>query len=147
MFGKKRKHKATRLESNDASFGTVIGEGTLINGNLTASGGLRVDGQVMGDIDIRADDEAVLAIGEEGKIQGNIRGNRIIIGGTVLGNIEARDWVELRAGSHVSGDIHYKTLSIEPGAKVAGQLLNGLDEPGATPQELPAVVSMFGGER
>lgn len=145
MFNRKRKQKTPRLESHDASFGTVIGAGTVIQGNLIASGGLRVDGQVMGDIDIRAGDDAVLAVGLEGRIQGNIRGDRIIIGGNVLGNIEARDWVELRDGSRVSGDIHYKTLSIEPGAQVAGQLL-GNDVAGPA-EEAAAVVSMFAGER
>lgn len=124
MFNRKSKHKPSRLDTNDARFATVIGEGTVIQGNLLAGNGLRVDGRITGDIDLREDADAVLAIGEQGHVEGNIRADRIIIGGTVQGNIEARDWVELRNGSRISGDIHYKTLSIEPGAQVAGKLLN-----------------------
>lgn len=124
MFNRKRKHKTPTLEAQDASFSTVIGEGAVIQGNLLADGGVRVDGKITGDIDIQGSGEAVLAIGQQGNVQGNIRGHRIIISGTVQGNIEALDWIELRDGSRISGDIHYGTLSIEPGARVAGQLLN-----------------------
>ncbi len=131
MFGKKKNDKPRKTLLREGQFATVIGEGTIINGNVVTEAGLRVDGRINGDIEVSLvegkSQEAIIAIGQNGWVQGNIRGERLLIAGTVNGNIEAADWVELNEGSKVNGDIRYKTLSIEPGASVAGKLLTQSD--------------------
>ena len=100
---------ATKLE-------TVIGAESAIKGELTIQGTLRIDGSVEGDI--RAD---WVIVGETGKIRGNVRSRRMIVGGRVDGNIEAEEIVEMREKAQVVGEVCSARLAISEGALFEGQ--------------------------
>ncbi len=101
----------------------LIGAGTTIEGNITFSGGLRVDGHVRGDV-IAADEKpGTLVLSEQARIEGEIHVSHVVINGTVVGAIHAGEYAELQAKANVTGDVYYRTLEMQLGAVVQGRLV------------------------
>lgn len=118
MFGRKKKNQ---LHNH---IDTLIGVNTNITGDISFSGGLRIDGHITGNI-IAADDEhSTLVLSDEGHIEGEIKVANIVINGTVTGPIHARGYLELQAKAKVYGDIHYGSLEIQLGASVEGKMIH-----------------------
>ena len=117
MFGSKGNNKPqNRIDC-------LIGAGTTIEGSITFTGGLRVDGRVRGDV-ISADGKpGTLVRSEQAQIEGEIRVSHVVINGTVVGAVHATEYVELQAKANVTGDVYYKTLEIQLGAVVQGRLV------------------------
>jgi cytoskeletal protein CcmA (bactofilin family) len=101
----------------------LIGAGTTIEGNITFSGGLRVDGHVRGNVLAAEDKPGTLVLSEQARIEGEIRVSHVVINGTVVGSVHAIEYVELQAKANVTGDIHYRTLEMQLGAVVQGRLV------------------------
>jgi len=101
----------------------LIGGGTTIEGHITFTGGLRVDGHVRGNITASDGKPGTLVLSEEARIEGEIRVSHIVINGTVVGPVHAAEYVELQAKANVTGDVYYKTLEIQLGAVVQGRLV------------------------
>ena len=101
----------------------LIGAGTTIEGNITFSGGLRVDGHVRGNVLAIDDKPGTLVLSEQARIEGEIRVSHVVINGTVVGPVHAIEYVELQAKANVTGDIHYRTLEMQLGAVVQGRLV------------------------
>jgi cytoskeletal protein CcmA (bactofilin family) len=118
MFGSKGNNKPqSRIDC-------LIGAGTLIEGSITFTGGLRVDGRVRGDV-ISADGKpGTLVLSEQAQIEGEIRVSHVVINGTVVGPVHAAEYVELQAKANVTGDVHYKALEVQLGAVVQGRLVH-----------------------
>jgi cytoskeletal protein CcmA (bactofilin family) len=95
---------------------TIIGAGTSIEGNLTASGTIRVDGRVNGEIHTEGD----VIIGETGQVTGIVKGRNITIAGRLDGNADAEGVLHLVASSSINGDIVVGSLKVEEGAKYKG---------------------------
>ena len=101
----------------------LIGSGTTIEGNVTFTGGLRVDGHVRGNV-ITADDKpGTLVLSEQACIEGEIRVSHVVINGTVIGPVHAVEYVDLQAKANVTGDVHYRALEMQLGAVVQGRLV------------------------
>lgn len=110
----------------EGCIGSVIGVGTSITGNIVFSGGLRVDGEVRGNISGAAGGEgARLVIGERGRVEGECVVSRVTISGTVIGETFAGERVELLRQAQVTGDINYGAIEMHPGAVVHGRLAPG----------------------
>ena len=117
MFGAKSNTKPqSRIDS-------LIGTGTKIEGDITFSGGLRVDGHVRGSVLAADGKSSTLVLSEQAQIEGEIRVSHVVINGTVNGPIHAAEYLELQAKANVSGDVYYKTLEIQLGAVVQGRLI------------------------
>ncbi|MCC7483813.1 MAG: polymer-forming cytoskeletal protein [Burkholderiales bacterium] len=101
----------------------LIGAGTTIEGNITFTGGLRVDGRVRGAVVAADGGDGTLVLSEHAQIEGEIRVSHVVINGTVVGPIHAAEYVELQAKANVTGDIHYKTLEMQLGAVLQGRLV------------------------
>lgn len=95
---------------------TILGSGTKIDGNISTKGSLRVEGTVVGEINIEGD----LYVGKEAKIENEVKGRNIIIAGKVEGNIIAKNKLEISSTGKVYGDIEMKTIKVEEGAKFEG---------------------------
>jgi cytoskeletal protein CcmA (bactofilin family) len=117
MFGNKGSSKPqSRIDC-------LIGMGTTIEGNISFSGGLRVDGHVRGDV-VASDGKAgTLVLSEQAQIEGEIRVSHVVINGTVVGPVHAGEYLELQSKANVTGDVYYKTLEIQLGAVVQGRLV------------------------
>lgn len=94
----------------------TITNGTVIKGNIQASGDFRMDGTLEGDITLNGK----LVIGESGVVTGNVVCQNANIIGTVNGNVTVKELLSLYATAKVKGDILINKLSIEPGAAFSG---------------------------
>ena len=117
MFGSRDKSKPNN------SIECLIGAGTIIEGSITFTGGLRVDGRVRGNVVAADGKPGTLVLSEQAQIEGEIRVSHVVINGTVIGPVHAAEYVELQAKASVTGDVHYKTLEIQLGAVVQGRLV------------------------
>jgi cytoskeletal protein CcmA (bactofilin family) len=122
MFGGKASKPQNRIDS-------LIGEGTTIEGNISFSGGLRIDGRVKGNVMAVDDQPSTLVVSEKARVEGEVRISHAVINGTVVGPVYASEYVELQAKCNVTGDVYYKTLEIQLGAVVQGRLVHQEEVP------------------
>lgn len=106
----------------------LIGAGTTVSGDVTFTGGLRVDGTVRGNITTVNGEAGTLVVSESARIEGEIDVSHVVINGSVVGPVTANDFLELQPKARVIGDIEYRTLEMHLGAVVQGKLRH--DEPG-----------------
>ena len=106
---------------------SLIAQGSRIEGNLRFTEGLRVDGEVFGDLRANPDQPSILVISEEAIVQGGIDADHVIINGSVKGPVNARELLELQPRARIEGDVTYKALEMHQGAVISGQLKPLLD--------------------
>jgi cytoskeletal protein CcmA (bactofilin family) len=116
MFGKKK------INIPQQRIDSLIGVDTTVTGSISFSGGLRIDGQVKGDITAVSGQESTLVLSEKAKVTGEVHVTHVVINGQVDGPVYASEYLELLANARVMGDVHYKTLEIQVGAVVEGRL-------------------------
>ncbi|KPL02416.1 MAG: hypothetical protein AMJ90_05945 [candidate division Zixibacteria bacterium SM23_73_2] len=104
-------------KKGEGDLNTIIGKGTTFDGNLMIQGGLRIDGTVKGKVS-GAD---TISIGEDGKVEADLDAKVIIVGGKVMGNIAAKEKVELQSNSIINGDLTTRNLVVEEGAVFHGK--------------------------
>src|SRR5688500_5267144 len=121
MFGGNGNKAGTKPQSR---IDCLIGAGTSIEGNVMFTGGLRVDGQVKGNIVAEDGKPGTLVISEQARVEGEIRVPHIVINGTVVGPVSSTEYVELQAKANVTGDVRYNTLEMQLGAVVQGRLVH-----------------------
>lgn len=101
---------------------SLVGEGTVITGNLSFAEGLRVDGQVLGDVVAQGDGRSILVISDNARVQGRVFASHVIINGEVRGPIHCTEMLELQPKARVTGDVRYEMLEMHPGSLVEGEL-------------------------
>lgn len=117
MFGNKTSRPQGRIDS-------LVGAGTSVDGDITFTGGLRVDGRVRGNVISTGEHHSTLVVSEQARIEGEIRVGHAVINGTVVGPVHGLESVELQPKANVTGDVHYRTLEIQLGAVVQGRLVH-----------------------
>ena len=100
---------------------TIIGEGTVLKGNVKVEGSIQVDGDFDGTIDA----VDTLVVGETGKVDGDATVANAVIGGRMYGNVFASGKIELQRGSQLLGDIKTRGLVIEDGVVFQGNCQMG----------------------
>jgi len=114
MFGKT--NKPSPIDS-------LIGSGSTIEGNISFTGGLRIDGHVKGNVKATGTKPGTLVLSELAKVEGEIDVAHVVINGTVAGPVRATEYVELLPKARVTGNVSYKSIEIHVGAIVMGQLV------------------------
>lgn len=112
MFGKKKQPPIKSL----------IAQGSCIEGNLKFTDGLRVDGEVIGDIRANEGSPSILVISESASVTGLIHADHVIINGRVTGPVHASQLLELQPKARIEGEVSYKALEMHQGAVISGQL-------------------------
>lgn len=120
MFSKRQNRPNNRIE-------TLIGAGTRIEGHISFSGGLRIDGEINGNVIAAPGKSSTLVLSEHGRVNGEISGTHLMVNGVVEGPVHAAEYLELQGKARVTGDVHYKTLEIQQGAVVEGRLVHLAD--------------------
>ncbi|WP_244817138.1 polymer-forming cytoskeletal protein [Caballeronia sp. Lep1P3] len=118
MFSSKKDSQGVK----PAKLSTLISQSVHISGDLEFSEGLRMDGQVTGNVTGRPGDESLLVVSDQGAIHGNVSAYDVIINGRVIGDVMVAHFVELQANAHVVGNIYYQKLRMDVGATVEGKL-------------------------
>ncbi len=116
MFSRNRQKPQSRID-------TLIGAETTVDGDINFSGGLRVDGQIRGNVNEVGGKSGTLVLSEHGQIEGAITVSHAVINGAVVGPVNASTYVELQAKSRVTGDVRYKSLEMHMGSVVEGKLI------------------------
>ncbi|MDQ6904023.1 MAG: polymer-forming cytoskeletal protein [Bacteroidota bacterium] len=113
----KKKNKEQPLEINQQEISTIIGEGYVFTGELKGSSVIRIEGTIIGNVNV----EGGVVLGEKGNVEGDINTKSAIIYGTVNGNVKATQ-LEIKKTGCVNGEITTNSLEIELGAQYNGKL-------------------------
>lgn len=117
MFGKDSKNNfMTKKTEIDTSSINTLGSGTSITGDLQTNGDIRINGNLLGNIQAKGK----VVIGPSGIIEGNISCQTADIFGKVKGNVLTSDLLSLKNTANIVGDLSTGKLSIEPGATFTG---------------------------
>jgi cytoskeletal protein CcmA (bactofilin family) len=135
LFGKK-KPSTTNLSTTPVErVTTVLGPNINWKGDLRGKGGVRIEGTLEGEIEVRG----MVIIGETGRVTcEHVKADTVIVAGAVNGQITSEK-LEIRSTGRVFGDVTTKSFSTEEGAFLRGKITMedkvDLDEPATTPQE------------
>ncbi len=116
MFSKNNKPQ-NRIDS-------LIGLGTKVKGDVFFTGGLRVDGEITGNVVADQSKASTLVLSEHARVDGEIKVTHLVVNGVVNGPILASEYMELQSKAKVTGDVKYKTMEIQLGAMVEGKLMH-----------------------
>ncbi len=103
---------------------TLIGAQVVIRGDFHFSGGLYVEGRIIGKLIAEDGQKAVLTLADNGSIEGEVRAPVMIINGSVTGNLHSSERIELGARARVEGNVHYKVVEMAAGSVLTGRLLH-----------------------
>ena len=117
MFRKKVSKPQNRIDS-------LIGAGTKIEGNVTFAGGLRVDGEIKGNVVASGDQPSTLVVSGQALIDGEIHVSHLVVNGAINGPVHSAEFLELQDHCRVKGDVHYNTLEMHLGAIVEGRMVH-----------------------
>ncbi len=94
------------LNVNDVS---RISAGTVMKGEITSPGDLRIDGTFEGTVHSKGR----VVVGENAVVKGNIICQNVDFCGSMTGNFFVKDTLSLKSGCKVDGDLHVKRLQVE----------------------------------
>ncbi len=117
MFGK------DKVEETNAALRVMnqFGQGTIITGDVSTEGDVRIDGRVTGNVTSKSK----VVIGTTGVIEGNILCQNGYIDGRVNGNIEVSELLILSATANITGDLKLQKFVVQEGAKFNGKCSMG----------------------
>jgi len=124
MFGRNAKSEIDSL----------IGISARIEGDLVFTGGLRIDGEVHGNVIAGDAGESILIVSEHARIEGEVRCANLVVNGYIAGTVRSTELLELQPKGRIHGDVHYRLLEMHGGALVTGKLTH---EATATPAAEP----------
>ena len=108
----------------DGHVSTLIGPQVVIRGDIQFSGGLHIEGRVIGKLVANEGEDAVLTLAENGSIEGEIHSPVVVINGRVEGDIHCSERLELASRARVQGNAHYKVVEMAAGSTLTGRLLH-----------------------
>ena len=118
MFTTKEEKKASDEITNSTN---NIGKGTVVEGNIEASGNIRIEGKIIGNLKSKSK----AALGQSSVVDGNVIAQNADVEGTVRGKVEITDLLILKSTATVHGDISTGKLVVEPGAVFNGSCKMG----------------------
>ena len=121
MWERRKKSSLKRIDS-------LIGAGTVVHGDVTFKGGLRIDGHVRGNVIAVEGEPGTLVVSAQARVEGEIRVSHVVINGTVNGPISVGDHLELQPKARIVGDVSYRSIEMHLGAVIEGRLIHS--EPG-----------------
>jgi cytoskeletal protein CcmA (bactofilin family) len=114
----------------------TIGKGVRIVGQIFTKEDLNIDGDVEGSIESA---ENKIIVGTNGRVQAGIKAREVVILGSVQGNVEATDKVDIKKDAKLVGDIISARISIEDGALFKGSIdIRKPEVKAAAPSAAPA---------
>lgn len=129
MFGQNKKRYMIPGRIPDR-IDSLISKGTHVNGNIIFSGGLRIEGEVHGDVRLADGETGVLMLNAQGVVRGDIETSHLILEGEIEGGVLASQSIEMHSSARIVGDVSYRYIELKPGATIVGNMIL-LDENGA----------------
>jgi cytoskeletal protein CcmA (bactofilin family) len=100
----------------------LVGEGMSVRGELRFADGLRIDGEVIGDVMADGSGRSIVVISENARVHGKVKADHVIINGEVKGPVHSEELLELQPKARVQGDVRYEMIEMHPGALIDGEL-------------------------
>lgn len=120
------KGKANSEFGRAGELNTIIGKGTVVEGDFKVLNSMRIDGKVKGKIEVT--DTAV--IGKDGVVEGRISAKHVMLAGKVQGNVVASGKVLLESKASILGDVKASRLVVDEGALFDGKChMKGEEKP------------------
>lgn len=125
MFGKNKasESKNERIEMSTENVLNTISRGTVVIGNISTRGDIRIEGKIIGTVIC----SSKLVIGEHGFVEGNIDAKNANIAGEVKGEVVIRELLQLQETGKINGDIFTSKLAVQIGASFSGSCRMGED--------------------
>jgi len=111
----------------------IIGKSVMIKGQIFSREDLTIDGEIDGSVELH---EHRLTVGPNGKLQAGVKAREVVVLGTIHGNVEASDKIDIRKDAKLVGDIKTTRIVIEDGAYFKGSI--DIVRPEAKPAAQPA---------
>ena len=102
---------------------TLIGKAARVHGDLDFEGGLHLDGRIVGGVRSGDSPDSTLSVSESGSIEGEVQVPTVVLNGTIVGDIHARERIVLGATARVEGDVYYGVIEMTLGAQIKGKLV------------------------
>jgi cytoskeletal protein CcmA (bactofilin family) len=107
---------------------TLIAAGTTIRGDVLFNGRLHLDGNVEGAV--RGEGaQAMLTLSEHAVVTGEVQAPHIVVDGTINGDVNAGERLELASNARVEGNVYYKMLEMSAGARINGKMVHRAEPP------------------
>jgi cytoskeletal protein CcmA (bactofilin family) len=97
--------------------GTIVGRDTQIKGTITGVSGMRIDGNIEGNIETQGE----ISIGEMATVVADIKAKAVVVAGSVKGNVTAEEKIEIMSSGKIEGEIVSATLVINEGGQFNGK--------------------------
>jgi cytoskeletal protein CcmA (bactofilin family) len=97
----------------------VLGKSVIVKGQIFSREDLTIDGDVEGTIELQ---EHRLTVGPNGKVKASVKAREIVVLGTIHGNVETTDRIDIRKDAKLVGDIKTARIVIEDGAYFKGNI-------------------------
>jgi cytoskeletal protein CcmA (bactofilin family) len=97
----------------------TIGKAVMIKGQIFSREDLVIDGEVEGTVEAQ---EHRVTVGPNGKVQASVKAREIVVLGSIAGNVEATDKIDIRKDARLVGDIKTARIVIEDGAYFKGSI-------------------------
>ncbi|MGH8854730.1 MAG: bactofilin family protein [Telluria sp.] len=101
---------------------SLVGISARIEGDLCFTGGLRIDGEVHGNVVAADGADSMLIVSEYARIEGEVRCASLVVNGYISGSVYSSELLELQPKGRIHGDVHYRLLEMHGGALVTGKL-------------------------
>ncbi|HEX3879425.1 MAG TPA: polymer-forming cytoskeletal protein [Bryobacteraceae bacterium] len=124
-----------KFEPPNSSASASIGKAVKVVGQIYSREDLYVDGEVEGTVEAL---EHKLTIGPNGAVRAGVKAREVVALGTIQGNVEAHDKIEIRKEAKLVGDIRTARIIIEDGAYFKGSIDIVKPEPKTAPKAAPA---------
>ncbi|MCU1348878.1 MAG: hypothetical protein JWO56_1908 [Acidobacteria bacterium] len=115
----------SRVDAMPQVNGTFFGPNVKIEGTVTGSELVTIEGSVKGNINLTGD----LLIGTKARIEATVHAKNVTVEGTLNGDVSADDRVELVASAVVDGNIKAPKIIVAEGAKFRGSVDMGSTKP------------------
>lgn len=132
FFGSRKKHPPIQ---------TLVGAQAVVRGDVRFKGGFHIDGKVEGDVQCQDTDKSFLSISDTGCVEGSVRVPRLVLNGTVKGDVISEGRLELGPTARVIGDVYYNLIEMAIGAEINGKLVHAVPVDGKTEAAPPAPVT------
>src|SRR5580693_8557964 len=129
--------RGSDLHSESARTTAVIGKSVVVKGQIISREDLTIDGEVEGTVELQ---EHRLTIGPNGKVRASVKARELVVLGTIHGNVETTDKIDIRKEAKLVGDIRTARIVIEDGAYFKGNIdivRAETPRPAAAPQPQP----------
>jgi cytoskeletal protein CcmA (bactofilin family) len=117
------------LQMPDARGSAVIGKSVTIKGQIISQEDLTIDGEVEGSVELR---EHRLTVGASGRLVADVRAREIVVIGSIKGNVEATERIDIKKQASITGDLKAARIAIEDGAYLKGTIETNRVEPSAS---------------